>query len=72
MGYFKWFFNTGFKQYAVGFLFSIFFTIMYFYSLDDIFGAPMALTILISISKFAFDIGIISHSVMTYKASCEQ
>jgi len=71
MGYFKWFINTGFKQYAVGFLFSIFFTIMYFYSLDDIFNAPVALTILISLSKFGFDILIISHSVMSYKASCE-
>jgi len=68
-GYFKWFLKEGWKRYAVPFMFSIVFTILYFKHLDEIFNAPIVLGALMSISKFGFDIAIVSHSIMAYRAS---
>lgn len=69
INYIKWFKNIGWKQYLLAFTFSIAFTVLYFNHLDEIFNSPLAISILITISKFGFDIGIVSHSIITYRAN---
>jgi hypothetical protein len=69
MSYYKWFAKEGWKQYFVPFFLGAIITIALIHQIEFITEAPIFIAIGAVLTILGFDIGIVMHSIMNYKAN---
>lgn len=68
MSYLKWFIIMGCKKYLIPFLLGIVITGAMLFHNDELLSAPKLIFCLSWFTIIGFDIGIVYHSYLTYKA----
>lgn len=69
MSYFQWFKTEGWRQYIVPFSLGIFVNAGIAFNISDVLNGPITLAIAIFTTTAGFDIGIIYHSILSYRNS---
>lgn len=68
MDYFKWFITKGFKKYLIPFLLGGFITWADIHEYDYLKDSPKIILYLMWFTLAAFNLGIVYHSYLTFKA----